>query len=94
MKQNLNSLCSQPEGNKWHHGSISYIGISIMFVPEFEKNLGQMYPVELEIKDATESNTSASYQDLLLKIGREGQHMLPFMTNVTISISISQIIRT
>ena len=32
-----------------------------------------MYPVELEIKDPTESNTSASYLDLLLSIGREGQ---------------------
>ena len=32
-----------------------------------------MYPVELEIKDTTESNTSASYMDLLLSIGRDGQ---------------------
>ena len=31
-----------------------------------------MYPVELEIKDTTESNTSASYLDLLLSIGRDG----------------------
>ena len=31
-----------------------------------------MYPVELEIKDATESNTSASYLDFLLSIGRDG----------------------
>ena len=31
------------------------------------------YPVELEIKDTTESNTSASYPDLLLSIGRDGQ---------------------
>ena len=35
--------------------------------------VGQMYPVELEIKDTTESNTSASYLDLLLSIGRDGQ---------------------
>ena len=41
--------------------------------PEFENNLGQMYPVELEIKDTTESNTSASNLDLLLSIGRDGQ---------------------
>ena len=40
---------------------------------EFENYLGQMYPVELEIKDMTESNTSASYLDLLLSIGRDGQ---------------------
>ena len=32
-----------------------------------------MYPVELEIKDTTESKTSASYLDLLLSIGRDGQ---------------------
>ena len=32
-----------------------------------------MYPVELEIKDTTESNTSASYLDLRLSIGRDGQ---------------------
>ena len=41
--------------------------------PDFENYLGQMYPPELEIKDTTESNTSASYLDLLLSIGRNGQ---------------------
>ena len=41
--------------------------------PEFENYLGQMYPVELEIKDTTESNTSAPYLDLPLSIGRDGQ---------------------
>ena len=41
--------------------------------PEFENYLGQMDPVGLEIKDTTESNTSASYLDLLLSIGRDGQ---------------------
>ena len=35
--------------------------------------LGQMYLTELEIKDTTESNTSAPYLDLLLSIGRDGQ---------------------
>ena len=39
----------------------------------FENYLGQMYPVELEIKETTVSNTSASYLDLLLSIGRDGQ---------------------
>ena len=29
--------------------------------PDFENYLGQMYPLELQIKDTTESNTSASY---------------------------------
>ena len=32
-----------------------------------------MYPAELEIKDTTESTTSASYLDLLLSIWRDGQ---------------------
>ena len=32
-----------------------------------------MYPFELEIKDTTESNTFASYLDLLLSIGRDDQ---------------------
>ena len=60
--------------------------------PEFENYLGQMYFVELEIKDTTENNTSASYLDLLLSIGRD--FTLPFMTNVTILISTSQIFRS
>ena len=39
----------------------------------FENYLGQICPPQLEIKDTTESNTSASYLDLLLSIGRDGQ---------------------
>ena len=41
--------------------------------PEFEHYLDQMYPSELEIKDTTGGITSASYLDLLLSIGRDGQ---------------------
>ena len=41
--------------------------------PEFENYLGQMFPIELKINDMTETNTSASYLDLLLSIGRDGQ---------------------
>ena len=64
--------------------------------PEFENYLGQMYPVELEIKDTTESNvnTSASDLDLLLSIGRDGQLYTSNYDNVTISISTSQIVRS
>ena len=36
-----------------------------------------MYPAELQIKDATESNTSASYLNLLLSIRRDGQLCTP-----------------
>ena len=32
-----------------------------------------MYPADLEIKDTTRSNTSASYLDLLLSIENDGQ---------------------
>ena len=41
--------------------------------PGVENYLGQMYHVEFEINDTTESNTSASYLDLLLSIERDGQ---------------------
>ena len=40
---------------------------------EFDNYRGQMFPIELEIKDTTESNTSAPYLDLLRSIGRDGQ---------------------
>ena len=41
--------------------------------PNLENYLGQMYPAELEIKYTAESNTSASYLDLLLSIESDGQ---------------------
>ena len=41
--------------------------------PEFENYRGQLFPAELEIKDTTESTTSAPYLDLLLSIWRDGQ---------------------
>ena len=61
---------------------------------EFENYLGQMYPVELEIKDTIESNTSASYVVYFCRSVWTVNFTLPFMTNVTISISTSQIFRT
>ena len=58
----------------WFNFTYKYIDdVLSISNPEFENYLGQMYPVELEIKDTTESNTSASYLDLLLSIGRDGQ---------------------
>ena len=65
-------------GNSRQLGSISHIVTSmISYCPfnkrEVENYLGQMYPVELEVKDTTESNTSASFLDLVLSIGRDGQ---------------------
>ena len=42
--------------------------------PDLENYLSQMYPPELEIKDTMESNTSASYFDLLLSLDGDGHH--------------------
>ena len=41
--------------------------------PKFENYLDQTYPIELKIKDTTESNISVSYLDLLRSIWRYGQ---------------------
>ena len=60
--------------------------------PNFENYLGQMYPSELEIKDTTERNTSASYLDLLLS--SVGTVNFPLPTSVTILISILQTFRS
>ena len=62
--------------------------------PEFENYLCQMYPAELEIKDNTESTTSASYLDLLLSIGRDVNFTLPSTTSEMSSISTSQTFRS
>ena len=52
--------------------------------PAFENYLDQMYPPELEIKDTTESNTSASYLDLPQAFKSVGtvNFTLPFTTSV------------
>ena len=71
-----------------------YIDVLSINNPEFENYLGQMYPVELEIKDMTESNTSTSYLDFFCRSGGTVNLTFPFMTNVTISISTSQIFRS
>ena len=48
-------------------------GILSINNPYVDNCLGQTYPAVREIKNTTESNTSASYLDLLLSIGRDGQ---------------------
>ena len=62
--------------------------------PEFGNDLGQMYPAELEIKDTTESTTSASYLDLLLSIGRDSQLHTSIYDKRDVSISTSQTFRS
>ena len=58
--------------------------------PYFENYLGQIYPTEPDIKDTTESNTSASYLGLFLSIGEDGQLQTSLLTGVTILISLLQ----
>ena len=53
---------------------------------DVENYLGQMYPVDYEIKDTTDNNISASYLDFL----RSANFILPCMTNATVSASTSQ----
>ena len=55
------------------HIQVHRYGVLSINNPEFDNYMGQMYPVEFEIKDTKESNTSAFYLDLLLWIGRDGQ---------------------
>ena len=52
-----------------------------------------MYPIELEIKDTTGRKTSASYLDLLVSIGGDGQFYTSFYDKRPISISIIHIFR-
>ena len=59
----------------------------IVHKQEFKTYLGQMYPAEFEIKNSTESATSAP-------LGGMVNFTLPFMTNQMISISIWQTFRT
>ena len=65
MASGIYILCSQRERNSQYLDSISYR----LNIPEFENYLGQIYPIEIEMKGTTESNTSASY--LLLSIERD-----------------------
>ena len=60
--------------------------------PDYENYPDQSYPAELEIKDTTESNTSASFLDLLLSMVMDRQ-LRTSLPNMTISTSISQTFR-
>ena len=94
-KQNSYSPCSRSVGNGHPLSSTSYIDdVLSINNPDFENYLGQMYHPELEIKDTTESSTSASYLDFLLSIGRDGQLRISFTTSLGISISILQSFRS
>ena len=59
-----------------------------IYNPDFENYLGNLYPLELEIKDTTESNTSASYLDYSCQSLGTINFALPITTSMTILISI------
>jgi hypothetical protein len=46
----------------------------------------RIYPIELEIKDTTDTDRSASYLDLHLEIDSEGEYERKFTTKEMISI--------
>ena len=70
-------LSTSRKSNGWHLSKTSHIDTSMTYCPLItltSKIISvRCIPPELEIKDTTESNTSASYFDLLLSIGRDGQ---------------------
>ena len=45
----------------------------MMFFHQIIQNVERIYPIELEIKDATDTVKSGSYLDLHLKIDNEGR---------------------
>ena len=71
-KRNSYSLCCRLDRKKLASQfdfTYRYIDdVLLINDPDFQDYLGQMYPTELEVKDTTDSNTSASYLDLLLSI--------------------------
>ena len=78
----LNNFSRQVR-NGWHLSSTSHIDTSMTYCPWIILTLKiisvRCIPLELEIKHTTESDTSASYLDLLLSIGRDGQlHTSPY----------------
>ena len=52
----------------------------------FGEFVDRIYPIELEIKDTTDTDRSASYLDLHLEIHSEGLLKTKFMTKEMISI--------
>ena len=75
----INGLCRR-EGRIITRFNVTYRHIDDVLSinnPDYVNYLGQMYPGELQNIDRIESNTFASYLDLLLSIGRDGQLQTP-----------------
>jgi hypothetical protein len=56
---------------------------------QFQSHVDSIDPNELEIGDTTESSTSASYLDVILKLDTNGKITTQIMTNRMVSISPS-----
>ena len=106
MKQDLYSLCSQPKGNSWHLGSISRTGTLIMFCPWTKNRVWELpacarcIPWNCSISDdlccSWEQRHDREHCFCFLPrftfVDWETINLiLPFITNVTLAISISQI---
>ena len=62
IRRSLNNLSSEHANNALHSNSISLTDILMMYChTKFAEYLEFIYPRELEIKETTESATSASY---------------------------------
>ena len=86
-RQTSDSSTDRPVRSGWHLCSTSQIDTSTTFSPLITLTL-RVISVRcspLSLRSTTESNTSASYLDLLLSIGKDGQ--------IRISISILQTFR-
>ena len=98
MKQNLYSLCSKPGENSWRLGSISHTGTSIMFCPETTQSLRITWARCIPLNSRSKTRQRATLLLLIwiyfCRSGGTVNFTLPFMTNVTISISTSQIFRS
>ena len=95
MKQNLYSFCSQSAGSSWHFGSISHIDTSIMFCPKTTKILRITWArcILLNLRSKTQPRATLLLLTWIYfcRSGGTVNFILRFMTNVTISNSISQI---
>ena len=94
MKQKSHCLCSQPAGNSWHLGSISQIGTSIMFCPYATQSLRITWVKYILLNLRPKTRQKATLLDNFCRSGGTVIFILPFMTNFTFSISISQIFRS
>ena len=92
------SLFSQPGGNSWRLGSISHTGTSMLFCPKTTQSVIISWARYITLNSRSKTRQRATL--LLLtwsyfcRSGGTVNFIPPFITNVTISISTSQIFRS